>query len=336
MKNQLFLFILSFLSFCCTNPKNGQKNQNIISDEIDYCDCQIIHRDDGTEITQCISLPVARDSSLELGLSIASNEQDIFITTSIRFFESAKEINGNLSIRLHDNNLVTFTLVNKGLAYIGNSQVSQAVFALDEDKIQKLKSSDLLTVSLKLDRFTHTLECKENSSILKKQLDCLSGGNDIDQSYKKDNLTKGIQHTNTSSAWIVKNAEIGNFQLSFPNNPDYTKGKFHGWRSTDKSGKVIYMMSYLEAPPKETLTMVSIEKYLLPSLFEGDTKLSQKNLTYSGYSALDFYYKTNNNPSLLKKGRVVIKGQKIYLLQIHYYDVNLIQLEKYLNSLKFL
>jgi hypothetical protein len=183
MKKHFIIFITVFLVFSCVQPtSNNNSTQQTEKDiEIDYCDCQNIHRDDGTEITQCISLPVANDSTLEFGLSIASNGQDIFITTTIRFFETAKEINGNLSIRLKDNNLITFELVNKGLAYIGNNQVSQAVFALNAEKIKKLKSSDLLTVSLKLDKMIHTLECKENVAILKEQLICLTK----DENFKK-------------------------------------------------------------------------------------------------------------------------------------------------------
>jgi hypothetical protein len=150
-----------------------------LNNSVDYCDCQNIHRDDGTEITQCISLPVASDSELEFGLAIASNGQNNFITTTIRFFGNVKEVNGNLSIRLKDNNLISFELVNKGLAYIGNNQVSQAIFALDENKIKKLKTSDLQTVSLQLDRLIYTLECSENTAILSEQLSCLTKNKNV-------------------------------------------------------------------------------------------------------------------------------------------------------------
>lgn len=184
MKIYYGLFILSVLIYSCKQPSSNTNESIQDTDRdtiIDYCDCQYIHRDDGTEITQCISLPVASDSTLEFGLAIASNGQDMFITTTIRFFETVKEINGNLSISLQDNNLMTLELVNKGLAYIGNNQVSQAVFALNAEKIKKLKSSDILTVSLKLDRLTHTLECKENVSILKEQLICLTKDENVNK-----------------------------------------------------------------------------------------------------------------------------------------------------------
>lgn len=153
--------------------ENSAKKQNNGS-SINYCDCQKIHRDDGTKITQCISLPVVSNSNLEFGMAIASNELNYFITTTIRFAENAKEINGNLSIRLKDNNLMSFELVNKELAYIGNSEVSQAVFSLDDDDINKLKSSELLTVSLQLNKLISSWECNANTSILKEQLICLT------------------------------------------------------------------------------------------------------------------------------------------------------------------
>jgi len=147
--------------------------------EIDYCDCQVIHRDDGTDVTQCISLPVAIDNSLEFGLACASNGQEKFITVTLRFFDNVQGIAGNLSIRLKDNNMLTFNLVNRGFSYIGNNQVAQGVFALNEQKIAKLKSSELLTVSLNLDdNMVHTLECNLNTSVLREQLLCLTRQDD--------------------------------------------------------------------------------------------------------------------------------------------------------------
>lgn len=180
-----FFFAIFFLSGCIQPTSNSNKSNKVDNHEkvIDYCDCQNIHRDDGTEITQCISLPVASDSTIEFGLAIASNGQDNFITVTIRFFGSVKEINGNLSIRLKDNNLMTFELVNSGLAYIGNNQVSQAVFVLDEKKTKLLKSSEILTVSLKLDKLIHTLECNSNTSILKEQLICLTNNENLRKYY---------------------------------------------------------------------------------------------------------------------------------------------------------
>lgn len=183
MKKYIEIFVVIFLLSGCVQPTSNSENSEKFTDKstvvIDYCDCQNIHRDDGTEITQCLSLPVASDSTLEFGLAIASNGQDKFITTTIRFFGNAKEITGNLSIRLKDNSLITFELVNKGLAYIGQNQVSQAVFALNENQIKKLKSSELLTISLKLDKLIHTLECSENISILKEQLSCLTKNENV-------------------------------------------------------------------------------------------------------------------------------------------------------------
>jgi len=191
MRTNLFLVtIFLILTGCIQNQSNNKNNSSgkKKTEEktvANYCDCQIIHRDDGTDVTQCISLPVASDNSLEIGLAIASNGLDRFITVTIRYFGKALKITDDLSIRLKDNSMLTFKLVNEGLSYIGNNQVAQGVFNLDNSKIQKLKSSELMTISIKLeDNLVHTLECTDNISILKEQLLCTTKNNNNVQVYR--------------------------------------------------------------------------------------------------------------------------------------------------------
>ena len=111
--NLFFITIFLILSGCTQNQSNNNnnsfgKNKTVEKSVTNYCDCQIIHRDDGTDVTQCISLPVAKDNSLELGLSIASNGLDRFISVTIRYFGVASKITDDLSIRLKDNSMITF------------------------------------------------------------------------------------------------------------------------------------------------------------------------------------------------------------------------------------
>jgi len=179
-----FLFALSAiicLCGCVQNPSNINGKTSVDSNSKkaaaapNYCECQKINRDDGTKVTQFISLPVASDNKLEFGMAISSNGENIFIAVTLRFNGTASKIMDNLSIRLDDNNLITVQLVNQNLAYIGNSQVANGIFVLDESAIQKLKSSNLQTVSVKLaDTFIHTLTCNKNVSLLKEQLTCFS------------------------------------------------------------------------------------------------------------------------------------------------------------------
>jgi hypothetical protein len=136
------------------------------------------------------------------------------------------------------------------------------------------------------------------------------------------------------SGWIEKKGEVGNFYLSFPSTPTYTQGSFHGWRAKDKDGQVIYLMSYLEAPPSGQMTIAAAEEHLLPSMLEGNIQVSKSYLTYSGYNALDFLYKTNQNPTMYKHGRVIVRGQKVYILQVHYYHKDLAYFDKFVKSLR--
>lgn len=138
------------------------------------CNCEKINRDDGTKITQCNPLPVAYDNTTQVGLGAASNGQEKFLTVTVRFKLTAQNITDNLSIQLEDNNLMTFKLVNAQLAYIGNSQVAQGVFLVNNIEIDKLKKAMIKTISFKLkDGLLRTYQATSNVDVLKKQVLCL-------------------------------------------------------------------------------------------------------------------------------------------------------------------
>lgn len=138
------------------------------------CNCEKINRDDGTTVTQCDALPVAYDNTTQVGLAAASNGNDKFITIAVRFKSNAQDITGGLSIRLADNNLMTFELVNSGLSSIGNSQMAQGVFTANDTDIAKLKKSGIKTISFKLkDGLLRTYQATSNANVLKEQVVCL-------------------------------------------------------------------------------------------------------------------------------------------------------------------
>lgn len=177
MRINLLSITVVLLLFGCVGRQSNENNyaqfplETTQESIVNYCDCQTIHRDDGTDVKQCISLPVAHDKSLEVALAIATNGKNPFITVTIKYNSNVLKIVDDLSIRLNDNSMLTFRLVNEGVSFIGNYQVAQGVFSLDNSQIQKLKASELKTISIKLeDKLVHTLECTDNISILKTQL----------------------------------------------------------------------------------------------------------------------------------------------------------------------
>jgi hypothetical protein len=143
-----------------------------------------------------------------------------------------------------------------------------------------------------------------------------------------------IIRSEAQTGWVEKKSEIGNFSLRFPSTPVYSQGAFHGWKAKDKNGQVTYLMSYLEAPSNGQMTIAVAEKHLLSSMFEGDIQVSKIYLKYSGFNALDFLYKTTTNPTLFKQGRLIVKGQKVYILQVLYYHKNLAYFDTFATSLK--
>jgi len=138
------------------------------------CNCETINRDDGTTVSICPTLPIAYDNTTQVGLAIGSNGHDKFVTLTVRFKAAAKDIIGDLSIRLDNNFLMTLELINAQLAYIGNSQLAQGVFLAMEADIVNFKKSEIKTISFKLkDKLLRTFQTTSNADVLKKQLDCL-------------------------------------------------------------------------------------------------------------------------------------------------------------------
>jgi hypothetical protein len=139
------------------------------------CNCEKIKRDDGATITQCKALQVSADNSTEIGISFASNGTSNFIAITIRFLKGqVKDVTSKITIRLDDNNMFSLDLVKSGLSYIGNSQVTNAVFKLTTTNISLMKKSNVKTVSFKLtDNLLHTYQVSMNSDVAKKQLNCL-------------------------------------------------------------------------------------------------------------------------------------------------------------------
>ena len=158
MKKTILIFALVFIS----NLSYSQ------------CNCETIKRDDGTNVVQCNPFPVSSDNNTQIGLGIASNGESNFVTITIRFSDKAQNIKGDLTLRLNDNNLLTLSLINNGLAYIGNNEVAQGVFILNSNHKNKITNSSIKTISLKLsDNLTRTYKGKMNTDILMKQVKCL-------------------------------------------------------------------------------------------------------------------------------------------------------------------
>ena len=138
------------------------------------CNCEKINRQDGTQVTQCEPKMVAYDNSSQVGIAAASNGMDDFLTITVRFKSSSKKVKSDLSIRLKSNDMINLELVNSQLAYMGNSEVAQAIYMVDNSALKKLSSSNIKTLSFKLSEdVMRTYQIKRNSNILNIQLNCI-------------------------------------------------------------------------------------------------------------------------------------------------------------------
>lgn len=147
----------------------------LLSYEVTFgqCNCQKMIKEGGTIVT-CPPNVVSYDNTTAIGLSVGKSKNDVFITVTIGFKESAKKVDSKLTLWIMDGNSINIELFNGGLAYIKDSQVAHGVYKLNESQINKLKKSNIRTVAFSLtDGLRRTYTAKSNADIIANYLNYL-------------------------------------------------------------------------------------------------------------------------------------------------------------------
>jgi hypothetical protein len=138
------------------------------------CNCQDIIKENGAKVTQCSPLPIAADNDMQIAVSGGKFGSQKYIALTIRFRNEGKEVDGKFTIWLMDGNSIDLYYQNGGLVYVGNSQVAQALFYVEKSQINKIKKSNIKTVSFTFkDGLRRIYTAKQNSDILRNHFDCL-------------------------------------------------------------------------------------------------------------------------------------------------------------------
>ena len=137
------------------------------------CNCQTLTKD-GSEVMQCPVKPIAADNSIQIGIGLGETSNTLYLSLSIRYRYTAQKVTDNLTITLANGKIVELKLLNSGLAYIGNSEICQSTFLIDENDKSLLKKSTIKTFAFYLeDQLRHLLPITLNKNILQSQLNCL-------------------------------------------------------------------------------------------------------------------------------------------------------------------
>jgi len=139
------------------------------------CNCQKMIKD-GNIVLQCQTLPVANDNSTQIALSVGSVNKSPYVSLTVRFKETAIEIDKSFELHLwlEDGNVVDLQYLNGGLAMIENSQMAHGIYPLNSAQIVKLKASNIKVVAIKLtDGLRRSYQIKLNADILSKQFKCI-------------------------------------------------------------------------------------------------------------------------------------------------------------------
>jgi hypothetical protein len=287
---------------------------------------------------------IGSGTNCELGLSVYTNGATYFLATTVRYFSTPQKTVGTLRVALTNKQSLELKLYTCELiSDVELGTVPMGLFYLTKLDIAKLKQANIYMIVFKDESGVNKIvSASTNSDVAKRQINCLqSNSKSTENNSKVENKTKmsnvSEQEITPIPKWIEKKGEIGNFYLSFPNAPTYSEmgGSTYGWTAKDKDEQVTYLLSYIEAPSDEEVSMASVEKYLLPSLMKGDIEVSKSYLSFKGSNAMDFLYKTIRTPEMYKKGRVVIHNHNIYVLQVIYYFSKYADFDRFAKSLKF-
>jgi hypothetical protein len=109
-----------------------------------------------------------------VGISYGKISTQPIVSMTIRYKNDVKNANSNLTLTLSNGSILEIHLQKSGLAYIGNSQVCQAIFALTESQKDKLKLYTINNIRFSLDDgLYHTLDIQMNKEVLQSQIKCL-------------------------------------------------------------------------------------------------------------------------------------------------------------------
>jgi len=113
---------------------------------------------------------------MQVGIAVGkiTNSDNQYLSLSIRFRYSAQKVLGNLYLSLANGRLIELEFLNSGLAYMGNSEICQSTFILDDANKALLKMSPIKTIAFYLeDKLRHLLILTSNRNLVQLQIDCL-------------------------------------------------------------------------------------------------------------------------------------------------------------------
>lgn len=153
---------------------------------IAQCNCNEIQKKDGIVIV-CAPMPVAKDKFTQIGIALASNSQSkkrsffddfatpqkYYISLTVRFKGNSLELKDNLYLHLLDNSVISLKLVNSGLDFIGESEVANAVYSIDDFHINELKKSTIKHIGINFEgNIQRMYKCELNENVLIEQFKC--------------------------------------------------------------------------------------------------------------------------------------------------------------------
>lgn len=154
--------------------KSVSKKESTNMQSTTSCNVKTINRPDGVVVRYLNPELVGKGNTCEFGLSVQTNGDSFFLTTTARYFGASKKMIGDLKIQLSNDQALVLKLYSSELATAKNVQVGLSIFYLTTDDVQKLKNATIKTVVFQeIDKKYQIVTLNQNFDVAQRHLRCL-------------------------------------------------------------------------------------------------------------------------------------------------------------------
>lgn len=134
------------------------------------CNYKTINQN-GVLLKQFNPMPIGGTSNLQIATSISNINGNNNLMLTFRFRDSKISISNKVKITFSNSETLTMTATRQGNDYIGGSEITHLVFALNEEQENKLSQNSISSVTI---NGTNIISAKMNTTYIAQNLNCLN------------------------------------------------------------------------------------------------------------------------------------------------------------------
>ena len=134
------------------------------------CNYKTINQN-GVLLKQFNPMPIGGNSNLQIATSISNINGNNNLMLTFRFRDSKISISNKVKITFSNSQTLTMTATRQRNDYIGGSEITHLIFALNEEQENKLSQNSISSVTI---NGTNIISAKMNTTYISQNLNCLN------------------------------------------------------------------------------------------------------------------------------------------------------------------